>query len=179
MPQAYPPQRGSVQRGRWSLRRAGPPRQPEEALRPIDPHDSGGDEIAYARVIARVLEPLGRVPKVNNHQQALHAFRQLAECAELADIFDAPRHDSADGVPVGEGVKREWVIGLHSSSHSKASHAASRHPPDAPSLPAATRDCLDSSISRWMFCHQHPHSANPDHGGSIHSKGRNRGSSDG
>jgi hypothetical protein len=25
-------------------------------------------------------------------------------------------------------------------SHSKASHAASRHPPDAPSLPAATRE---------------------------------------
>ncbi len=31
------------------------------------------------------------------------------------------------------------TVSGHTRSHSKASHAASRHPPDAPSLPAATR----------------------------------------
>ncbi len=71
-----------------------------------------------------------------------------AECSVDEDCIDMTNHDYI----LSNSDRR--AMRQPTRSHSKASHAASRHPPDAPSLPAATREwqafgCGTSTSSRY------------------------------
>jgi len=65
-------------------------------------------------------------------------------CPPATFIFAEQRTGAATGrgFTVTSGVVHHAIqrFGSPTRSHSNASHAASRHPPEGPSVPAATRD---------------------------------------